>query len=105
MKKTTAFLMLAALTLAVALPAFAEGADGNALYDKKCSMCHGKDGVAKKMATGSANFNDAAFALSTDEIVKVIQDGKGKMPGYKDKLSDEEIQAIAQYVKSLSKAE
>lgn len=105
MKKSTAFLMLAALMLTIGLPAIADDADGKALYEKKCAMCHGKDGVAKKMATGSANFNDAAFAASADEIAGVINDGKGKMPGYKEKLSEAEIKAIAEYVKSLSATE
>ncbi len=80
--------------------------NGKAIYDSKCAMCHGKDGVAKVMAKGAANFNDPKYqeANTAAAIEKVITDGKGKMPAYKDKLKPEEIKAIAEYVKTLAPA-
>jgi mono/diheme cytochrome c family protein len=36
---------------------------------------------------------------SEKEIVGAITNGKGKMAAFKDKLSAEEIQALAKYVK------
>lgn len=91
-----------ALVFALARPALAQ-ADGKALYESKCAMCHGKDGVAKPMAKGSANLNDPAFQKANDlaAVVKVTAEGKNKMPAYKDKLSEAEIQAIAAHVKTL----
>ena len=88
--------------LAIAQPALAE-VDGKALYESKCAMCHGKDGVAKPMAKGSSNFNDPAYQQANDAaaIAKVTSEGKNKMPAYKGKLSDAEIQAIAAHVKTL----
>lgn len=81
----------------------AEGVDGKALFDKKCALCHGKDGVAKKMAEPSGNFNDAAWqeGMTLDAIVEVIAKGKGKMPKSEGKLTDEEMKAIAEYVKAM----
>ena len=35
--------------------------------------------------------------------VALVTSGKGKMPAYADKLKDEEIRAIATYVKSMAK--
>lgn len=105
MKKTAiAIGIVAALALATTGLAFAEdGNPGMDLYNKKCAMCHGKDGVAKKMAEGSANFNDAEWqkAASKDDVVKMINEGKGKMKGFADKLSAEEIGQIADYVMSM----
>ena len=93
-------LMLGALIAASAAPA---AEDGKALYDAKCASCHGKDGVAKPMAKGSRSFNDAAFrSESADAIAQVTSEGKGKMPGYKDKLTAEQIGAIAAHVKTLA---
>jgi cytochrome c6 len=81
-------------------------AEGKTLYDTKCSQCHGKDGVAKPPGKGSKNFNDPAFqtAWSEDAIAKITTDGKGKMPGYRSKLSAEQIKAVAAHVKSLGPA-
>ncbi len=92
----------AVLSLAVA-PALAAEPDGKALYEAKCAMCHGKDGVAKPLAKGSGNFNDAAWqkANSAEAIEKVTTEGKGKMKGYAGKLTAEEIKAIAAHVKTL----
>lgn len=86
-----------------AFPVLAAGPDGKALYEAKCAMCHGKDGVAKPLAKGSGNFNDAAWqkANPAEAIEKVATDGKGKMKGYAGKLAPEEIQAIAAHVKTL----
>jgi mono/diheme cytochrome c family protein len=77
--------------------------DGKTLYETKCAQCHGKDGVAKPPGKGSRNFNDPAYQSSADEasIVKVTSEGKGKMPPYRAKLSDEQIRAVAAHVKTL----
>jgi cytochrome c6 len=103
MKKLVPLLCaLASIALAGA-PAAQAAADGKALYDAKCAMCHGKDGVAKPMAKGSANLNDPKYqeATTPDELVAVIENGKGKMKGYKGKMTPEEIKAVADYVKTM----
>jgi len=93
--------------LALVLSSAASAADdGKSLYDTKCALCHGKNGVAKPAAAGSKNFNDAAFQAgsSADAIAKMIVDGKGKMPAYKNKLTPSQIGAIAAHVKTLGSA-
>jgi len=80
--------------------------EGQTLYDTKCAQCHGKDGVAKPPGRGSKNFNDPAFqsAWTEESIAKITADGKGKMPGYRSKLSPEQIKAVAAHVKTLGPA-
>lgn len=80
--------------------------EGKTLYDTKCAQCHGKDGIAKPPGAGSKNFNDPAFqgAWSSDAIAKITSEGKGKMPGYRSKLSPEQIKAVAAHVKTLGPA-
>jgi len=103
MKKLTLLLAALAVVALASAPAAQAAVDGKALYDAKCAMCHGKDGVAKPMAKGSANLNDAKWQAATkvEAIEAAITDGKGKMKGYKDKMSAEEIKAVAAYVKTL----
>ena len=102
MKKFALLLAACAVIALVSVPA-AQAADGKALYEGKCAMCHGKDGVAKAVAKGSANLNDAKWQTATkvEAIETVITDGKGKLKGYKDKMSAEEIKAVAAYVKTI----
>ena len=103
MKKVVIVPVAFAFCLTV-VPAFA-AEDGKALYGSKCAMCHGADGVAKKMAAGAKNFNDPAWkkAETGDGIVKIIHEGKGKMKGLGDKLNAEQAKAIADYVLTLAK--
>ena len=101
-KRMIPIALLASFGLAVPVLA---AEDGKALYQSKCAMCHGNDGVAKKMAAGSKNFNDPAWksAASVDSIVKVTKDGVGKMKGLGDKLNAEQMKAIADYMLTLAK--
>ena len=89
--------------IASILAAVIAASEGKTLYDTKCAQCHGKDGVAKPAGKGSRNFNDPAFqgAASVASIGAITAEGKGKMPGYKSKLSPEQIQAVAAHVKTL----
>jgi cytochrome c6 len=90
--------LFAAVVLSLAGPALA--VDAAALFASKCASCHGKDG--KGSAVGlKMGAKDLAEAKkdSEKEIVGAITNGKGKMAAFKDKLSAEEIQALAKYVK------
>ena len=99
----TSVLWLVAVVALVSAPSPADDA-GKVLFDRKCAMCHGVDGVAKNMAAGSANLNDPEWqeANSVESIVTVITEGKGKkMKGYDGRLTEAEIKQIADYVKTL----
>jgi mono/diheme cytochrome c family protein len=99
-----AIVLVATVALMPWLTVAEDASAGMTLYNKKCSMCHGKDGVAKKMAEGSSNLNDAEWQKTTsvEAIAKTTAEGKGKMPKYQDKLTEDEIKAIAEYVLTLN---
>jgi cytochrome c6 len=90
---------VAVLVAALAPPALA--ADAPALFAARCAVCHGKDGkgspAGKKMGVSDlAGERKEPVAEIAEDITK----GKGKMPGFKGKLSPEEIDALARYVKA-----
>jgi len=102
MKKITTTVLLIAATMFCANIAFADAA---ADWGKHCASCHGKDGsgattMGKKLGvkdyTKEQSFSDA-------EAATVIKDGKAKMKGFKDKLSDADIKALVAYVRGLKK--
>jgi cytochrome c6 len=101
MKGIISTMALAAL-LAAALPAAAE--DAAALYKSKCQVCHGADGkgspAGQKM--GVKDFHSPDVAKQTDaELIKVTKEGKGKMPKYDGKLTDDQIKELVKYIRSL----
>jgi cytochrome c6 len=85
--------------VAVSLAGSALAADGAAIYAAKCAACHGKDGkgtpVGQKMGAHDLN----TLKESESEVVAKITNGDGKMPAFKQKLSADEIQAVAKFVK------
>lgn len=86
--------------------ASAQAADGSAIFDANCKMCHGAAGVPsasiRKMLPRIPTFDAALFAKLTDaDIVRQITEGKDKMKPFKDKLTPEQIKAVAAYVKTL----
>ena len=96
--------LLAALILIAAPLAAAADApapDGKALFEKKCAMCHGANGVAKPAGKGSANFNDSAWQgkVADADIETAITKGKGKMKAIK--MSAQDAHAIVAHVRTL----
>ena len=65
------------------------------IMEKSCK-CHGPGGKG-----GNAPVI-AGSAKTEDELVKIITDGKGKMPAFKGKLTDEQIKNTAAELKKMS---
>jgi mono/diheme cytochrome c family protein len=79
--------------------------DAAALYKSKCQVCHGADGKGDTpMGTklGTKDFHSPEVAkMSDQELFDAIKKGKGKMPAYEGKLTDDQIKSLVKYVRSL----
>ena len=79
-----------------------------AIYARRCASCHGKDGRAR---TFKAKFNDARDltssqwqeSVSDEQIYNSIMNGRGKMPAFGKKLTEEQVDALVVYVRGLKK--
>jgi len=93
------------LTL-LAVPAIA-APDGASLFKSKCAMCHGPDGSGKTAIGKSMNVKNLSLPdvqKQTDaQLSAVVVNGKNKMPGYKGKLSADEIREIVRHVRTFRK--
>lgn len=67
------------------------------LYTTRCAACHGLDG--KLTIGGSKPLHTSS--LSAADIVQQIKKGKGSMPPFEGRLSEEEINALSQFVLTL----
>ncbi len=92
--------IVAALLLSAAA---ARAEDATALYQAKCKMCHGADGKGSEVGKKMGAPDLTAVKIAPADAAKVIADGKGKMVGFKGKLSDADIQALSTYVAGLKK--
>ena len=104
-KKTSVMVAVFAATVSWAIAA----PDGAAIYMEKCKKCHGEAGEGNPKATEKLckgvdpeKLKLAPIAEKSDEEVKKItMEGKDKMPGYAEKLTAEEIDAVVAYCRTL----
>jgi cytochrome c6 len=92
-----------AVTFALAFTLTAAAhADGAAVFQSKCAMCHGKDGKGSPAGLKMGAHDLNGIKLSEADIEKVVADGKPgtKMVGFKSKLSEAEIKDVSKFVKS-----
>ncbi len=96
-----------ALVLLIATPAFAEepppapqemsNQDARKLFAASCSWCHGMFG----MKAGKGGPKLAGTPLEETAVYTTIVKGRGSMPSFKNTLTDDEIKALAKYIKAL----
>ena len=82
---------------------------GMALYNKNCASCHGKaglgDGVkARALKDFPGDFSGAFYQDQTDgEHFYKTKTGRGEMPKYEGKISDDDIWNIVNYMRTFKK--
>src|ERR1041385_3547046 len=86
----------------------AEPFDAAAIYNNQCAKCHGRDGRSKTTRgrlTHSRDLTNAEWQndVSDERIFNSISNGKGKMPSFKKKLSENDINSLVTYVRQLRK--
>ena len=77
--------------------------DGAALYQQYCAQCHGTDldgGNASSLIDGIWQYGDATSYITRNVKFGIPHLG---MPSYEKSLSDDEIQAVIQYVMNAEK--
>ena len=84
--------------------------DGKSIYHDNCQQCHGVIGQPTKSAQAKyekiPSFKDSTFfaTRSQDSIITILKKGKGKdMKSFSEKLTPEEMTAVAQYIRTLGK--
>jgi mono/diheme cytochrome c family protein len=101
-------IILTALTLAGSSATAVSAADakaGQAVYDKSCKACHGPDGtanasVAKMMKADMKDLKSAEVQALSDDDIKIVTDGKGKMKPVKA-VSGAALDNVVAYIRTL----
>jgi mono/diheme cytochrome c family protein len=83
------------------------GQSGADTYKTKCQMCHGADGLANTPAGKSMKarpLNSPDVLKETDaDMITIIKNGKGKMPAFAGKLTNDQINDVVAYIHTLQK--
>jgi len=99
-------------TLAIGFAASVKAADAKENYEKNCSNCHGKDGKGQtkmglKFEVRDYTDPEVQKKLKDEDIFKAIKEGvkKGDTTRMKpfDKLTDDEIKELVQYMRKFKK--
>jgi mono/diheme cytochrome c family protein len=104
-------LLVSVFSLAAAMTACA--ADGKALWDQHCAMCHGADGkgqtnMGKRLGVKDYTDPKVQAALTDGAATKAIKDGFKSADGKTvmrpaKNLSDDDVKALVTYMRSLKK--
>jgi len=110
MKRFIHRFLYGSLTLAVILtltsPLRAQD-DAAALYKSKCASCHAADGsgntpIGTKLGVKPVSGPEMVKRSDADWI-DATKKGKGKMPAYDGKLTDDQIKSLVTYMRGLAK--
>lgn len=76
-------------------------------YKAKCQMCHGASGEGDTpagKAMKAVSFKSPDLVKKSDaDLIAATRDGKGKMPAYRGKLTDAQIEEVIAYIRTLQK--
>ena len=80
--------------------------DVKEIYEKSCMKRHGADGKGETPAGKKMGTHDLASPevqkMSDADLTQTIEKGKNKMPAYKGKLTDKQIDELVKYIKELN---
>ena len=106
MRNLAAFLILTLIATPL-FPAAEPNTPAKVWKKGLCRACHGDNGSGDTPAGKNLGAKDlrseAVQARSDEEIRKTIREGQNKMPSFEETFSEEELDAVVQYVRQLAK--
>jgi cytochrome c6 len=72
-----------------------ESTDGETIFSQSCASCHALEAAG---STGTIGPNLDESSATLEEAIEQIVNGGGAMPAFEGQLTEEQIQAVAEYV-------
>lgn len=92
--------------------ALVDSTPGEEIYQAQCAPCHGDSGKGDGAAAIAfdpkpSNLTDAdrMRQLTDDDLMAILKEGRGGMPGFSAILQPEDLEAVLEYIRSLSAAD
>ena len=87
-------------TETVAVVETAPPIDAAAIFADRCSSCHGSTGGGG-IGPGLSGGRVAGAFPDIEDQVTVVRDGRGSMPSFGDRLTDDELRAVVRFTRTL----
>jgi mono/diheme cytochrome c family protein len=103
---TKILLLCSALVICLIVPLVRAQDSAEDNYNKKCAVCHGKDGLGNTAKGKKVHVKDVHLNMKDSELdmIKAVTDGKGDdMDSYKKEFTPDQIKALVEYYRSLGK--
>lgn len=68
---------------------------GEVLYDQHCAGCHGASGAGTYAGPPLA-----VASMSDEELLDQVLEGSGRMPGFAEKLSDDDLADLIAFLRA-----
>ena len=86
----------------------AAGADAATIYNRQCLSCHGRDGRGRTRRGRQTHARDMTSRewqddVSDERLFNSINNGRGKMPAFRKKISENDIDALVAYVRRMKR--
>ncbi len=84
----------------------AAAADAATIYSRQCVSCHGRDGrgrTRKGRQTHARDMTEASWQddVSDERLFNSISNGRAKMPAFRKKISENDIDALIAYIRRM----
>jgi len=84
----------------------AAAADAATIYSRQCVSCHGRDGRGRTRRGRQTHARDMTSAswqddVSDERLFNSISNGRGKMPAFRKKISENDIDALVANVRRM----
>ena len=84
-----------------------EASGGATIFKEKCGLCHGADGsgdtpLGKQLKAADLR-TKTVRQMSDSKLRRLVHDGRGDMPPYSEQLSNDGIDQVVKYVRTLGK--
>ena len=108
MKRVAICALMPVVAVLLSTPALrADAGAGASTYKAKCAMCHGPEGTGDTPMGKNLKLKDLASDdvqnVHDSEMKTLLENGKGKMPAFKGKLTDKQLGDVIQFIRTLKK--
>ncbi len=109
LRKTLALLSLTGFSIALQAQAThvakrtpaGNASDGGEVFQRQCVMCHSSEPNTKIVGPSLYHVMKGPHPVTTRAVQEITANGKGTMPSFRDKLTEQQLADLLAYLRTL----